>query len=89
MSDFQPEKKKREQREQREQWDMSQHAAEYRAMPLRSIAVLELDGRVALLNCGHRKALLVWLLVGENVRCRDCYEEGMKKAQYLVEGSGA
>ena len=65
--------------------ESSERMAEYRAMPLREIESLENDGKVAVLNCGHRKALLVWLLVGENMRCRDCYEDGMKKAQFLIE----
>ncbi len=82
MPEYRPDKENQERREQRE---VSERAAEYKAMPLREIELLENDGKVAVLNCGHRKALLVWLLAGENMRCRDCYEDGMKKARSLIE----
>ena len=53
MSEFPSEQEKR---------DISERVAAYKAMPLREIEVLEMEGKVAVLNCGHRKALLVWLL---------------------------
>ena len=73
-------------REDREDGELGELVAEYRAMPLREITALSQDGRVASLECGHRKLLRVWLQVGGCVHCRDCYEIGMKKAEHIVEG---
>ena len=68
--------------------ELSELVAEYRAMPLREIAALSQDGRVAFLQCGHRKLLRVWLQIGDCAHCRDCYEIGMKRAEQIVEGIG-
>ncbi|MES2459794.1 MAG: hypothetical protein V4671_04365 [Armatimonadota bacterium] len=75
-------------RQEREEPEAGELAAEYRAMPLRIIEALETERKVALLDCGHRKALLVWLRVGDSVRCRDCYDSQMQKARQMIEGPG-
>jgi hypothetical protein len=64
-----------------------EQAAEYRAMPLRTIREMEYNGKIAVLDCGHRKALLVWLREGDSVRCRECYETGMEKAAQMIGGA--
>lgn len=62
------------------------HAARYRALPLRSIRALEKRDKIAVLDCGHRKALLVWLREGDSVRCQDCYDDGMRRAEQMITG---
>ena len=61
-------------------------AAQYRALPLRTIQSWEKEDKVAILDCGHRKTLLVWLREGDTVRCQDCYDDGMRKAEQLIGG---
>lgn len=63
-------------------------AARYRALPLRSIERMEQEGNIALLDCGHRKALLVWLRAGDSVRCQECYDDGMRYAEQMLTGDG-
>jgi hypothetical protein len=72
----------------RESREVSERQAELRAMPVRSIVSLQRNDTVATLSCGHRKALLVWLLVGDQMRCRECYKDGMRAARRMVEGHG-
>ena len=79
---------KNENNENQEDNELGELVAEYRAMPLRTVAALSQDGRVASLECGHRKVLRVWLRIGDCAHCRDCYEFGMKKAEQIVEGIG-
>lgn len=83
MSEYPSEKEPQEVRELRE---MTEVAAEYRAMPLRTIRSVEHDGRIARLDCGHRKTLLVWLRDGDSVRCRECFNESMARAERMIEG---
>jgi hypothetical protein len=59
--------------------------AKYRAMPRRSIVSLLTDGRAAILDCGHWKTLLVPLREGDSVRCRDCYDAGMRQARQMIQ----
>lgn len=61
-------------------------AARYRALPLRSIERMEMDSKIAVLDCGHRKALLVWLREGDSVRCQECYDDGMHRAGQMISG---
>ena len=74
------------QRRETSEQEKEDQAARYRALPLRMIRSLEKDAKVAILDCGHRKALLVWLREGDSVRCQDCYDDGMRSAERLIGG---
>jgi hypothetical protein len=65
--------------------ELGEHVAEFFAMPLRTIGAVLLEGKIVILGCGHWKLLRIRLHEGENVRCRDCYEAGMRRAQAMVE----
>ena len=70
-------------------WDVHgarERLTEFWALPLRSIVSLERNDTIAVLSCGHRKALLTWLIVGEHMRCRECYVVGMLSARQMVDG---
>jgi hypothetical protein len=82
MSEYPSEKDDREAQELRQ---IGEHVAEFFAMPLCAIEVLLLEGKMAILGCGHWKVLRVRLREGENVRCRDCYDAAMLRAQAMVE----
>jgi hypothetical protein len=73
-------------KKEREEWEMHEIAAEYRALPLRAILSIDRDGTAALLDCGHRKPLLVRLREGDSVRCRECYDAQMHRAEKMIEG---
>jgi hypothetical protein len=66
--------------------EIGELCARYQAMPLRPIITLEENGRVALLGCGHRAALLIQPRMDEMIRCRDCYAVGMLSAKWMIEG---
>ncbi len=79
MSEFPSEEDDRESR------GISERAAEYRALPLRAVVALANEGEMAVLDCGHWRALHVSLRVGDTVRCRECYTAGLQVAQRMVE----
>lgn len=72
--------------------------AKFYALPLRTITDVETKARtpgsvaritkIAVLDCGHRGVLYVWLRVGERMRCRDCYEGGLRAAERMIERVG-
>jgi hypothetical protein len=55
------------------------------AMPLRSLVAQDPISATASLECGHQKRILIRLRKKDRIRCRDCYEEGLRKAQELIE----
>ncbi|MES2461216.1 MAG: hypothetical protein V4671_11600 [Armatimonadota bacterium] len=72
--------------ERLEDWEIAELTAAYGAMPRREICFVFWGGRVALLDCGHRrKRLRVRLRVGESARCSQCFELGMRTAQALID----
>ncbi|MES2462634.1 MAG: hypothetical protein V4671_18785 [Armatimonadota bacterium] len=83
-----PEKQGQAAREARE------FVAKFYAMPLRTITEVytkmpsRAASKVAILDCGHVGILHLWLRVGETMRCRDCYEGGLREAQRMIERVG-
>ena len=76
-------------------WAGREFVAKFYAMPLRMILDVETKTRtsgkvskIAFLDCGHQGMLHVWLRVGERMRCRDCYEGGLRAAERMIERVG-
>lgn len=83
-------------------WQAREFVAKLYAMPLRTITEVYTrvpdrpDGigrtgritKAALLECGHWGELLIWLRVGQTMRCRHCYEGGLREAQRMIERVG-
>jgi hypothetical protein len=83
-----------EMRKVRAAWEAREFVAKLYAMPLRTITEVYTKAsgrkprRMAILDCGHRGVLYLWLRVGETMRCRDCYEGGLREAQRMIERVG-
>lgn len=80
-------------------WAGREFVAKLYAMPLRTIIGVETlttqtagkatkTTKTAVLDCGHRGTLYLWLSVGETMRCRNCYVSGLKEAQRMIERVG-
>ena len=76
-------------------WAGREFVAKFYAMPFRMILDVETKikasgkvSKIALLDCGHRGVLYVWLDVGESMRCRDCYQGGLRAAERMIERVG-
>ena len=76
-------------------WAGREFVAKFYAMPLRMILDVETKTRtsgkvskIAFLDCGHKGVLYVWLRVGEQMRCRACYEGGLRAAERMIERVG-
>jgi CDP-diacylglycerol pyrophosphatase len=84
MSEFDSRKAKRE------AWQAREFVAKFYAMPLRTITGVYTrnSGKAAILDCGHIGVLYLWLRVGESMRCRDCYEGGLREAERMIERIG-
>jgi hypothetical protein len=44
--------------------------------------------KMAILDCGHQSPLWIWLRVGEQIRCPECYQEGLHEAERMIERIG-
>ncbi len=77
-------------RENRAAWEAREFVAKFYAMPLRTITDVYTrpSGRTAILECGHRGVLYLWLRVGETMRCRECYDGGLREAERMIERIG-
>ncbi len=65
--------------------ELSELAAELGIMPLQKITAIEEDGVVAVLECQHKQLLLPAFREEENMRCLQCYNRQMRKAQKMIE----
>jgi hypothetical protein len=54
-------------------------------MPLQQIIAIEENGVVAVLSCQHKQLLLPAFREEGKMRCLQCYNRQMRKAQRMIE----